>query len=199
MPLFLLKLLGIGKWLQEAATALFGLVRRYPLQAALIASLCLSGWLWRGRQAARADAARWEQAFTDQKAAYVKAQAEARAKQHAADKRELELKSLLAEKADDLSRISTERTRIAVADYARTHRLRCEAPDGATSGTGSPGVFGDPGQPADGTGAPELVAVTRTDLDALADEAVQGAVRQRYLKALVEAGWAVPRSELTGF
>lgn len=191
-----LKLLGIGRWLKEASSALFGLVRRYPLQAALIASLCLSGWLWRGRQAERVEAARWETAFSDQKLAYEKAQAEAKAKQIAADTRELELKSLLSEKADDLSRLSSERTRIAVADYARTHRLRCEAADGAASGTASPGVPGDPGRAPESPEAADMVAVTRSDLDALADEAVQGAVRQRYLNALIDAGWAVPASRL---
>lgn len=46
-------LLGIGKWLKEAAAALFGLVVRYPWQAALIASLCLAAWFWRGRNEAR--------------------------------------------------------------------------------------------------------------------------------------------------
>lgn len=46
-------LLGLGKWLREAATALFGVVARHPWQAALIASLCLSAWLWWGRNEAR--------------------------------------------------------------------------------------------------------------------------------------------------
>lgn len=46
--MFLLKLLGIGKWLKEAATALLSLAGRYPWQAACIALLCLSAGLWRG-------------------------------------------------------------------------------------------------------------------------------------------------------
>ena len=36
----ILWLLGAAKWAREAAGALFGLVRAYPLHAALIASLC---------------------------------------------------------------------------------------------------------------------------------------------------------------
>ena len=52
MPFLLLKLLGIGKWLREAAGGVFSLVRRYPLAAALIASLCLAGWFWHGKSKA---------------------------------------------------------------------------------------------------------------------------------------------------
>lgn len=45
-------------------SGLFGLVWAYPLHCALIASLCLAGWLWRGKQTALAerDAARAETA-----------------------------------------------------------------------------------------------------------------------------------------
>ena len=53
--MILLKLLGIGRWLKEAATALLSLIRRYPWQAALIAALCLAGWQYRGKQNALAD------------------------------------------------------------------------------------------------------------------------------------------------
>ena len=62
MPLLLLKLLGIGRWLREAATGLFRLARTYPLQAAIIALLCLSGWLWHGNTKRDRAIARWEQA-----------------------------------------------------------------------------------------------------------------------------------------
>ena len=55
MPLLLLKLLGIGKWLKEAATALLRIAGRHPWQAALIAALCLSGWQWQGKRAALAE------------------------------------------------------------------------------------------------------------------------------------------------
>lgn len=64
MPILLLKLLGIGKWLKEAATALFGIISRHPWQAALIVAVLAAGWLWRGKQSAFAerDAARAETA-----------------------------------------------------------------------------------------------------------------------------------------
>ena len=64
MPILLLKLLGISAWIKKGAYALLCGIKRYPTHAALIASLCLSGWLWRGKQSAIAerDAARDETA-----------------------------------------------------------------------------------------------------------------------------------------
>ena len=52
--LWLLSALG---FVRKALQAAFGFVTRYPMQAALIASLCLAGWLWwdRGREIDRAD------------------------------------------------------------------------------------------------------------------------------------------------
>lgn len=187
---------GALKRLTDAIGSVFRAVVAHPKEAAIIASLCLSVWLWRGRQEARVEAARWEQAFVDQKAGYEKAQADATQAQLAADAREFDLKTLLAEKADDLSRLSTERTRVAVADYAG--RMRCEAPRGAPGGTGGAGLPGDPGQPPDEAPAPELVAIARPDLDALAEGAVQNAAKTEFLIAAIEAGWAVPQSVAFG-
>ena len=73
MPWLLLKLLGAWGWLKQAAVALLGLVRTYPLQAALIASLCLSGWLWRGKQEAIAERDLARVQFADCQRAGVKA------------------------------------------------------------------------------------------------------------------------------
>lgn len=50
--MILLKLLGAWGWLKQALGSLLDLIRRYPLAAALIASLCLSLWLWRGKERA---------------------------------------------------------------------------------------------------------------------------------------------------
>jgi hypothetical protein len=52
-----LKLLGVLNWVKKALTAFLDLARRYPLQAALIASLCLAGWLWWGKREALSDLA----------------------------------------------------------------------------------------------------------------------------------------------
>ena len=42
-------LLGWLGWLGKGAQALLNLAARYPWQAALITSLCLSAWLWHGK------------------------------------------------------------------------------------------------------------------------------------------------------
>ena len=55
VTMLLVKLLGLWGWLKRAAVALWGLAVRYPWQTALIASLCLAGWLWRGKQEALAE------------------------------------------------------------------------------------------------------------------------------------------------
>lgn len=193
-----LRLLGIWGWLKKGLTALAGLVGRYPLQAALIASLCLSGWLWRGRQEARVNAAKWETAYGDQKLAYEKAQLLAAAKQADADRREFALKSSLAEKADALSRSVAVASRSAVAAYARAHPVSLckQTPDSAASGPGDTSVPGDPGQfPGEKTNA-DWLAITRSDLDALADHTMQGAVKTEFLNAAVAAGWAIPQSKV---
>ena len=52
--IWLLSALG---WAKKALTALLDLARRYPLQVALIASLCLAGWLWWGKREALSDLA----------------------------------------------------------------------------------------------------------------------------------------------
>jgi ribosomal protein S21 len=202
---------GFGKRLIEMATeaisGLLRIIRDHPWQAAVIALLALFLWALHGKREAQADAsiqkAGWVAEIKARKAdrlEYEKAQELAKAKQADADRREFELKTLLAEKADDLSRISTERTRIAVSDYARLHPVRvCRdagAVSGAASGTGSERVHGDPGQPAREETTADWVAISRPDLDALAEQAVQGAVKTEFLNAAVAAGWAVKASEL---
>ena len=53
------------------------------------------------------------------------------------------------------------------------------------------GLPENPGKPDGETVVPEMVAITRADLDALTQDAVQGAVRYEWLKSLVDSGQAV--------
>jgi hypothetical protein len=184
-----LKAMGIWNWLKEALSALFRLAMRYPLQAALIASLCLSGWLWRGRQAARVDAATWEQAYTDQKAAYQSAQAEAASKQLARDLTDL---TEQAHAANDTIRKN------AVDVYARAHPVRVcrQAADSAPGGPGAAGLPSDPGQPLAPDADADLVAIPRTDLDHLAAKAVRDTEWVNWGEALIAQGRAVRASDL---
>lgn len=55
-------LLGLG-WVKTAATALFRVLAAYPWQAAVIALLCLSGWLWR-------ESGQWKLAYEREHKAY---------------------------------------------------------------------------------------------------------------------------------
>ena len=190
IPMLALKLLGIGKWLREAATGVLGLVRRYPLQAALIVSVCLSVWLWKGRQSARADAAKAERELSAQIAAYEKAQADAKAAQDHADQINLAMqvehnRSLAREHA------SNEAARVAaVADYIAGHRLPRTA-QGSASGPGAAGVHSDPEAPDGTSSGPDMVAVPASDLDKLSKAALQNAERGQYLSDLVAMGLAV--------
>lgn len=172
--------------------------RRYPWQAACIALLLALAWQTRGKSNAieERDIARAETRAIV--AEYEKAQLLAAAKQANADRREFALKSSLAEKADALSRSVAVASRSAVAAYARAHPVSLcrQAPDSAASGPGDINVPGYPGQPSDGTEGGELVAITRADLDILAEEAMQGAVRHRFLRSLVDAGLAIPQSKV---
>lgn len=161
MPLLLLKLLGIGKWLKEAATALFSLIRHHPKEAAIIALLALSAWQYRGKRAAftERDAAR---AQTDR---VIKAGQQALAAQI---KLHDETKAAYAAKAkeanDDYAKdIAAANT--AGDKYAAANRVRGKACVGRASKTSASAEVADPGVlevPATET---ELVAITRADFD----------------------------------
>jgi hypothetical protein len=189
---------GLLKRLTGVISTLLGWVGRYPWQAALIVALCLSGWLWRGRQAARVEAAQWEQKFTDQKATYEKAQADALLAQIAADKGNTGTQTGINKEVELVSVQIEAARKDAVAQYARANPVRVcrQAPASAPSGAGPANVPDNPGQPDGPTEIPGMVAITRDDLDDLTREAVQGAERFNYLDALIKEGLAVKASEL---
>jgi hypothetical protein len=198
MPFLLLKLLGIGRWLKEAFSALLGWIGRYPWQAGLIVALCLSVWLWRGRQAARVEAAQWEQAFVDQKAAYEKAQADALLAQIAADKANLTAQTALAAQVEQAHAANDTIRKNAVDAFARAHPVRVcrQAPGSAPSGASAAGLPSHPRQPDEAPADAELVAVPRTDLDHLAAKAVRDSEWVNWADALIREGRAVKASEL---
>lgn len=191
-----LKLLGIGKFLREAAGSVFSAAMRYPWQAAFFASLCLSWWVWSGKEKALAqrDASRAELSATVE---------QFKAAQAAADLAQRQAEAANETLQDERNRITAHVVKAAEtarrADVSRyADRMRIKA-DCRVAAIGS-GVHQDPGKPDDQTGAPELVAITRADLDALTFDAVQGAVRYEWLKSLVDSGQAVvvPEVEFGG-
>lgn len=165
-----LKLLGLWRWLKSGLSALLSLAGRYPLAAALIASLCLSGWLWHGKDKAQAerDAARADLATI------TAAQKEAaeKAKQARADAEKLtkDLAHATDQHAADLDAIS----RRALADRMRAKAPRCDA-----SGPGATAVpdsaQGDPGADTGG------VYFTASEADNL---------RRHEVRSFACEGWA---------
>ena len=70
-----LKLLGMGKWLADAARGIARWMLIHPWQAACIALLCLSAWTWHGKSAANDRADRIEAKAKADNALWAKAHA----------------------------------------------------------------------------------------------------------------------------
>ena len=193
MPLLILKLLGIGRWIKSAATGAFKWIAASPVHMliALCAVLALSNaWTWRGRQAARVAAAKWEIAFDKQKATYELAQKAAEAKQRAADQANLS-GQLAANRELDKAHAQLETARAgAVADYLRSHRL--QGPAGSASCRASvASMHPSPPAPDSGRADSDLVAVKPADIEAWSKVEVQNADRGNFIRGLIAQGLAV--------
>ena len=187
--MILLKLLGAWGWLKQAIGALLDLIRRYPLAAALIASLCLSMWLWRGwsaEQAARKDDAL---AHSEEMKAWRAASEQARKDQLALNAANQELSQRIADNAAQRHVETKRATDRAIADYAASHRMRADSACRPVAAGEAP-MHPDPGTPAGPDGS-ELVAVPRADFEAVARDAVRGREAQAFLIDLVNGGLAV--------
>ena len=148
-------LLGIGKWLREAATALFSLISRYPLQCAVIVLLCASLWLWRGKSHA-------ENELTSTIAAYTAAQIEAEQLAIAArDKQEQQYKDK-AHAADLKYTETLADAGDAAARFISSHRLRPQGQCAASKAT-TPAESGG-AESAVGSGEGAFVAVADSDI-----------------------------------
>lgn len=83
----------------------------------------------------------------------------------------------------------------AIADYVRSHRVRSDS-SCIASGPGVAPMRDNPGSPVDpGTGS-DMVAVPRTEFEQVARAAVQGGEATSFLIDRVNAGLAVPASEV---
>lgn len=187
MPFLLLKLLGIGRWLKEAATALFRAILAHPKEAAIIALCASSLWLFRGRQAARVEAARWETAFGDQKLTYERASKEAAALALAQVKAVEAKSAQLAKDADHAHELAQRDARDATARFAAAHRVRPNQV--CRSDAPAPAEGNDPGLPADLPPDP-LVAIREPDLQALVEWATVGIEAHNLSVDKVNAGLA---------
>lgn len=180
MALILLKLLGVWNWLRKAATALFDLARRYPLQAALIIAVAACGWLWHGKGKALAerDAARAEvAAMVEANKVATERAKEARA---ATEKLSKELADATDQHAADLDAIS----RRALADRMRAKAPRCNA-SGAIAATVPDDTARDPGANSGG------VYFTATEADNLRRHEVRSTSCEGWARGLIAEGLAV--------
>lgn len=165
------------------------------LGSALLMAL-LVGLLWARGNHYRHKAESWQSAFKAQKAAYTAAQAEAEAKQRAADVGNLAAQ-IEHNKQMDIAHDRLEAARsTAVGEYIRTHRLRPEAAGCSPGGTGAAGVPGDPGPLGGGRADSDFVAVKPEDIDAWSKVEVQNTERGDLIRWAIEQGYAIPASEL---
>lgn len=183
--MILLKLLGAWGWLKQALGALLDLIRRYPLAAALIASLCLSLWLWRGKERAEGerDDAKAETAQV------IQAGKEALAQQIALNEATKAKYEAAAEKADHEHSIQLADAMSRADRFIRAGGLRKAGGSGASvANTPAEGQAAGSGDGA-GPGS-ELVAVTPDDVRICTANTVRlQAVREWGLE-LVKAGVA---------
>jgi len=154
-----LSLLGIAR---KALQAVFSLARAYPLQAALIASLCLAGWFWRGEQRWHREALSAQATIQQIKAAQVEALRNAMIAKAAQE----QIYATKAKEADHAKDELQARVDVAASRYADTHRVRV-ASGCVTSGTSATAEVIIP-EGADRSGeAADMVAVSRDDFDTM--------------------------------
>ena len=168
-------------WLNKARVALWGAISRYPMQAALIASLCLSGWLWHGKHTAQ-----------EELAAMKRASVEAGKAQAAVNHAPAAKSQAIAEKSNADAQDYYAKGRAAGLAYADAHRVPRPCPpcpanlpgtDHAKQGDDGPGI------------APDMVAVSRSDFDILTGNSLRLAKVQADSQALIDAGVAIKSAE----
>lgn len=150
----------------RAIGAIPSLIRRYPLRLALIVLLCLSGWLWWGknraieqRDEARAALARQIEAY---RAAHDIAVAAHTARKQAEDARLAALK----EKTDAVAKANRLAALAAARNYAERMRCESKAGEGVAGRADLSGAATDAGRAEARRAAAELVAVSRADIEA---------------------------------
>ena len=183
---FLLRLLGIGKWLHSAAGSLFSAVRAYPLQAALIAAVLACGWLWHGWSHEKAKHLADNDRFTAQIFAMDSA-SKANAAELIARNKAWEAKTDTLAK-DNRNVEADLRARygalnVAYADRMRTDKV-CVRPT-TPAGQSDPAPIGD-------SAGPSAVMVSRADFDILTGNTARLEAVHDWGEQLIQAGLAVP-------
>lgn len=183
IPRLALRLLGLRSALTSAFTWATASASRM-LAVALCVSLAANVWLWRGWSAEQDGRAA-------DKAAWIAA-SQANAAAQAAQVKALEAKSQqIAKEADHDYKIAVADARTATDRYADANR--CTVRQAASvSAPSSPGQGNDPGVPAQVPADPDLVAVSRTDLQALTEWLALGVQAHNNAVDKIANGTAVP-------
>lgn len=173
-----LRLLGIGKWLREAAGSVFSAAIRYPWQAALMVALCLSGWLWhgKGKALAQRDAARAEVS------AMIEASKQATAlalKERAANQAAF---AKLKKEADN-----GHSTALADADRRTADFIRLRRQSGSCAAKANPASEGASAGVPESAPA-ETVLVEASDVRACSAASVYADEAHKWARGLIEAG-----------
>ncbi len=170
----LLSLLG-GAW--SLIKRLFDIAARYPWQAALVASLCLSGWLYMGKQDALVDVA----ARNVQIAAMERASKEATAAQIALNKAITDKQTIIARKADNAPTDIIDRGR-AYADSLQSKDY-CRKADSAAESSSAP---------SRDAASDTAVILERADFDILVDNTARLVKVKAWADELIAENLAVP-------
>ena len=169
----------------EAAGALLGVVRRYPLQAALVASLCLAGWLWWGKGKAidQRDAA--VAGRRADRAAYTAAQAEAQRLALAAKAATEARYKANAERVQNAYEAKFADVRSAAASFIDANRLRPGGVGGSPGQAASATDHRNPRVPVD-VSASALVAVSDVDVQRCSDTAAYAVAAREWALGLAK-------------
>ena len=178
-------LLGALGWLRKAASAFFALLTRYPLQAALVASLCLAGWLWWGKGKTidqRDEAVAGRRA---DRAAYTAAQAEAQRLALAAKAATEARYKANAERVQNAYEAKSADVRSAAARFIDANRLRPGGVGGSPRQAASAADHSNPGVPVDVSTA-ALVAVSDVDVQRCSDTAAYAVAAREWALGLAK-------------
>lgn len=170
-------------WLMYASSVfsrLFKQAAAYPWQAALIVSLCLSAWLYSGKQSARATIAKRDATIAQMDAASNIARAV-----------QIELNNQVTDKQTQIARLTDakETNRRDVADRSRAYAGRMSAQNYCrqASGPAQSGVA----QGGDSTSA-DAVVVSQADFNILTGNTARLIDVKAWADRLIGEGLAVP-------
>jgi hypothetical protein len=177
MPLIFTTLFS-GLW--SGVKRLFGMAVAYPWQAAIVVSLCLSLWLYQGKERALATVAKRDATIVQLEAASKIATAA-----------QIALNKQVTDKQTEIARLTDENetNRRSVADRSNDYagRMRAEDYCRKTSATAKSGIA----QSGDGQSANAIV-VSRADFDILTGNTARLMDVKAWGDDLIGAGLAVP-------